>query len=268
MPEGDTLFRIREALGPVLEGKAVSLRLPQRGSESLRLTVTRVHVHGKNLLILFSDDRALYTHLKMQGVWHVYRQNQAWARSKARATATLETATHTAVCFDAPSVVLLSVLKTRRFLASLNAKADVLSENFDCDAAALRLISADVPIAVALLDQSLLAGIGNVYKSEALFAARIHPEQPANALGLARAKVLVVTAQAMMRANVASIKSGSPGAHYRYVRTTRSGCEVGKGAIAVYGRQGRACYTCGEALSMIRQGPLQRSTYFCSTCQT
>jgi endonuclease VIII len=267
MPEGDTLFRIAAALSPVLVGQKAELCLMQRGIEE-HVDVARVLVHGKNLLILFSDQRALYTHLRMRGVWHVYSVGQPWKRPRSLASVVLRTARHEAVCFDVPGAVILSPLKTRRFVAGLQQNSDILSDAFDCDKAAMRLRLAKHPaIAIALLDQKLIAGIGNVYKSEALFAAKVNPELPCARLDEAKALLLVREAQRMMRANVADIETGSPGAHYRYQRTTRSGCEVGKGAIAVYGRQGRGCYTCGSAIAMIRQGELLRSTYYCPICQ-
>jgi endonuclease VIII len=267
MPEGDTLFRIGAALTPVLVGQEAELHLPHRTAHE-RVVVSRVHVHGKNLLVVFSDERALHTHLRMRGLWHVYLRGQPWRRPRHLASVILTTARHEAVCFEVPNAVILSPLATRRFVARLPASIDILSDVFDAEAAAERIRCAPhAAIAIALLDQQLIAGIGNVYKSEALFAARVHPEHQCQKLDALKTLELVRVAQTMMRANVSDIHTDSPGAHYRYQRTTRSGCEVGKGTIAVYGRQGRDCYTCGSAIVMIRQGDQLRSTYFCPFCQ-
>jgi endonuclease VIII len=271
MPEGDTLFRIRQALSPVLTGKSAFATLPQRGFEREPVDIARVDVHGKNLFIVFADGRVLYTHLRMRGLWHVYKTSQPWRRSKATATVILETDAHVAVCFQAPSAVVLSRLQARRFMATFAASSDILSDSFDAGGAAQRLIAqGETPVAIALLNQEVLAGIGNVYKSETLFACSTHPETLCVSLSELVATRVVLTAQAMMRANVTSVSLGSPSAHYSYQRITRStkaGCEVGKGPIAVYGRMGRDCYTCGTTIDMIRQGPLLRSSYYCPACQ-
>ncbi len=172
--------------------------------------------------------------------------------------------------------------------------------------ARLRLLSS-LPIGVALLEQRAVAGIGNVYKSEGLFRAALDPFAPLSAVDDDRLAALLDDLRALMRANVfagagppTGGTDGVPAGRavldavqaYRYrrttttglattpagtaarnapvlgaTRTTRSGCEVGKGPIAVYGRAGQPCFLCGAAVAMQRQGPLQRSTYFCLRCQ-
>jgi endonuclease VIII len=271
VPEGDTLFRIQAALAPVLIGKRAHVTLPQRSVECEPVVIDRVHVHGKNLFVVFLDGRALYTHLRMRGKWHVYKAYEPWRKARSKATVMLETEAHVAVCFEVPSAAILSPLQARRFMATFVDTSDILKDTFDVEGAAARLQrQAKTAVAIALLDQSVLAGIGNVYKSEVLFACKIHPEDLCDALSAPDAQLLIATAQRMMRLNVQTIARGTPGAHYAYQRTTRTtaaGCEVGKGAIAVYGRVGRDCYTCGETIAMIRQGPLLRSSYFCPSCQ-
>jgi endonuclease VIII len=268
MPEGDTLYRIHAALTPVLTGKPARVTLPQRSIDREPVAIARVSVHGKNLFIVFEDGRALYTHLRMRGIWHVYKAAEPWRKARSKATVVIETEAHVAVCFEVPSAVILSRLQARRFMATFADASDILKSTFDVKAAAVRLQNqGETEIAVALLNQTVIAGIGNVYKSEALFLCKVHPELSCNALSASEAHRLIVTAQTIMRKNVQSIAQGTAGAHYAYQRTTRSGCEAGKGPIAVYGRVGRDCYVCGETIAMIRQGPLLRSSYFCPTCQ-
>jgi endonuclease VIII len=200
---------------------------------------------------------------------------------------------------------LLSKSQARRLRASLALGPDILrlgETTLDNSTTAQEVARTDVlaslaerlrsrsdEVGVALLDQTLLAGIGNVYKSESLFSCNVHPQALCNRLTVAEAEALITTAERLMRANVADVAVEQEQGHYRYQRTTRmdalrngsraaglsamatrttqSGCEVGKGPIAVYGREGRNCYACGTTITMIRQGALRRSSYYCPTCQ-
>jgi endonuclease VIII len=271
MPEGDTLFRIAEALRPVLVEQSIHLTLPRQAVERADWKVTAVAAHGKNLQIDFENGFTLHTHLKMTGLWHVYALGAAWNRPQSSAVAVLTTSSHCAVCFKAPIVRLLNPLQSRALKHALPQANDVLADSFDQQAAVTRMLQLpEVAAGVALLDQSALAGVGNVYKSEAFFAARLSPFRLMKELPRSEVERLVATAAEMMRKNrfTSGLIKGGPGAHYQYQRTTRSGCEVGKGPIAVYGRVGRGCYQCGASIEMRRQGPMARSTYFCRQCQS
>ncbi len=271
MPEGDTLFRIAHALRPVLVNRRAQLQLPRQGLLVQAVSVAAVEVHGKNLLIVFGDQRALLTHLKMTGVWHVYSKGMPWRRGNSQVVVTLETDAHCAVCFKAPTVRLLSAPQSKRLRSRWsNAAIDILKPHFDLEGVAKALVSlGEVPLGVALLEQSVVAGIGNVYKSEALFAAQANPFSSVGEHTVTTIESVLRTAQAMMLKNLPgrTQESNVPVGHYQYQRTTRSGCEVGKGPIAVYGRKGRACYRCGCTIEMRRQGSTLRSTYFCRQCQ-
>jgi endonuclease VIII len=268
MPEGDTLHRIAATLRPALESNIVSLSLPRVPFYESGLVMQSVQSFGKHLLLLLADGRLLHTHLKMTGIWHLYPADCAWRRAARDAVAIVATEASVAVCFRAPTVQLLARLPARRLVASLRVAQDILDPTFDGIAAATALqVYPTSPIGVALLNQSIIAGIGNVYKSEGLFAARIHPSALVSDIANDRLFLLVDIIANMMRSNV---DIGADGAqpHYQYQRTTRSGCEVGKGPIAVYGRQGRSCFECGADIQMLRQGEQHRSSYFCPSCQS
>jgi endonuclease VIII len=279
MPEGDTLYRIAATLRPALEATEVTLSMPRLPFRETELQLRTVRSFGKHLLIEFADGRVLHTHLKMTGIWHLYphQDGNRWQRPARDAVAVIENSVSVAVCFRAPVAQLLAPLSAKRLIATLGKAQDVLDPSFDVTAVVTTLqAQPHAAIGVALLDQSIIAGIGNVYKSEGLFAASIHPATQISQISSESLRFLVSTIAQMMRRNVADIdrRSSNPTQalttrqpQYQYQRTTRSGCEVGKGPIAVYGRLDRSCFRCGADIQMFRQGDQQRSSYFCPTCQ-
>ena len=291
MPEGDTLFRIAAGLAPALTGQkvlAIALpKSPQRVAHLIHRRIVRVEARGKNLLIVFDEGTLLHTHLRMTGLWHLYRTEDPWRRSPEQATAVIEVAGYLAVCFRAPVTRLLrlSDIPYDPQLASLGP--DLLGTTFDLDAA-LRLLQdqPETPLGVAVMDQRAVAGIGNVYKSELLFRLHLDPFAPVKAFAEVELRELLGLARDILVANV-QMPSGpweyqSPGQFYRYTRTTREGRVPGRrasmfidnnsprrreGALAIYRRARQRCYECGTMVRMKRQGEAQRSTYFCPTCQ-
>jgi endonuclease-8 len=289
MPEGDTLHRIERALAPLVGHRVEAFALPRRGigGSVVGDTVIDVEALGKHLLITFSGGLVLHTHLKMTGLWHRYDRGEPWRRRRELAVAVLVAGPFEAVCFQAPIVRLVPRRRIEREVQGPLRGLDLVRADVDFDAvlAGLRTLPPETPLGVALLDQGVVAGIGNVYKSEACFRARLSPALPLRAIDDERLRALLSDTAALMRENVAqpdsgtAIAAGTGGAHaggsaavahYRYertTRTTRAGCERGKGRIAVYGRAGEPCLDCGAPIVLFRQGPLQRSSYACPRCQ-
>ncbi|MEP6800958.1 MAG: DNA-formamidopyrimidine glycosylase family protein [Acidobacteriota bacterium] len=261
MPEGDTILRAARTLARALEGKEIVRwwsPLPALADGSLvGRRVVLVEARGKHLLMHFDDGRVLHSHMQMVGSWHIYRPGETWRKAERLARAVLETADFVAVCFNAP---VLEILTSRGFsrherLARLGP--DLLSESFDADAARGRLRALrDLPIGEALLSQSALAGIGNIYKSESLFATRTYPFLPVAHMTDAEIDGVVQASRRLMSANVVS--SGR-------TRTTRAGSTGPR--FSVYRRAGLPCLTCGTRIRMRRQGDAGRSTYWCPGCQ-
>ena len=111
-----------------------------------------------------------------------------------------------------------------------------------------------LPIGEAVLNQTIISGIGNVYKSEVLFHQRLHPRILVSALQDEQLLGLTAKAREFMSQNL----SGRP-------RTTRHSLDNGR--VWVYGRSGKPCYHCGTSIELIRQGDAGRTTYFCPRCQ-
>ena len=255
MPEGDTIHRTAERLRPALEGKTVAAfrgaRLVTAGPAP-GTVIDAVEARGKYLLVHFADGLTLETHMKMSGSWHLYRQGERWRRSSAAARAVIETEQGwVAVCFSAPHVKLTGSANGSEHLGP-----DLCGPNPDLAAAAERfsLCQADTPAAVALLDQRVCCGVGNVYKSEVLFACGIHPLTTVDAITVAQRSALVATAHRLLRQNLGS----GP-------RTTAM--VEGRPGLAVYGRRNRPCITCGSQIEYGMHGIHARSTYWCGQCQ-
>jgi len=275
MPEGDTIHRAAATLQRAIGGQIVTrfesvlpkltrvdADAPLRGR-----TVDRVEARGKHLLIWFSGDLVLRTHMRMNGSWHIYRPGERWQRPHRDMRIVIETAAMHAVAFTVPvaEFVTSHELASHDVIAELGP--DPLSDNFNAEEAIERMQAhGDVEIADVLLDQTVIAGIGNVYKSEVLFGARINPFARVAALTRDQLAEVVAVAMRFMRANVVSdVVSGfSRTAGMR--RTT--GRADPSARLWVYGRGGQPCRRCGTPISRQTQGPYARSTYWCSRCQS
>jgi len=261
MPEGDTIRRAARALSTALAGRRVEAftsSLPAVAAAAERLgiagrTVDAVESRGKHLLIRFEGGAVLHTHLRMQGRWRLY-QGVAGRSSGSRARAVLRAGDRTAACFDAPVVELLSRFEARdhRGLASLGP--DLLAPDLDLDAVLSRLQAApDRPVGELLLDQRICSGIGNVYRSEVLFIAGVHPGRRLPQLSREILLRILETARDALRRNL------GPGP-----RRTRPGAGP---RLWVYRRGGQRCLRCGEEIRRAAVGDPPRSCYWCPGCQ-
>ena len=269
MPEGDTIFRAARTLTRALAGKSIaraSSSLPELANAKLSgHRVEAIEAHGKNLVVRFDDGRALHTHMRMNGAWHLYRAGEPWRKAEHLARIVLEVDAANgdpplvAVCFSAPVVRLLRAgeLDTDVKLASLGP--DVLAADFDAPEAIRRLRALGaMPLGEAIVHQNAIAGVGNVYKSEVLFARRLDPFAAVASFDDETLLALVNDARRMMLRNVAN--GGG-------MRTTMTSRHLHGSRFAVYDRSGQRCFVCGEIVRMRRQGSLNRSTYYCARCQ-
>src|SRR3954452_6875104 len=171
MPEGDTLARIATVLRPLLIGKRITAAQGRPGGAQLErvvgTTVLKVDTKGKHLLIDFDNALTLHSHLGLHGSWHRYRRGDVCDRPPARVAAVLETDEWVAACFDAPTVELLDTRAVALHPALRDLGSDTATEAFDVDVAFAALRSprlTTLPIGDALLDQTAVAGLGNVYR--------------------------------------------------------------------------------------------------------
>ncbi len=257
MPEGDTLFRTATTLHAALAGRPlvrVEAALPAIAKASLvGQVVSKVLAHGKHLYIHLADGRAVRTHLRMTGSFHVYRPGERWREQGHLMRYLLANQDYEVVCFAAPDVEVLPPGGAEQHASTLGP--DLLAVVFDGSEAEHRLRQLGaLAIGEALLVQQAVAGIGNIYKSEVLFVCRTNPFAPTSELSSETISHLLDTARRLMQANC----DGRP-------RKTRAG--PGNERLWVYDRVGRPCLVCGEAIQVRRQGPDARRTYFCARCQ-
>jgi endonuclease-8 len=264
MPEGDTLFRTAAALRPHLVGRTVAAAHARQPGPRADLLVGRsiidVVAIGKSLVIRFDSGLELRTHLGMRGSWHRYRPGERWRRPPARARISLEVPGAVAVCFDAPTAEILET-RAEALHPPLGALGpDLLDPAFDAREALRRLRAPERTggsIASALLDQRVLAGIGNVYCDETLFLERVDPFSPAADLPDATLRRLVGRARDLLWANREAAR-----------RTTTPDPMAATGRrLWVYGRAGRPCRRCGAILLARRHGDLSRRRTWCPRCQ-
>jgi endonuclease-8 len=273
VPEGDSIFRAARALHRALAGRVVSgfesvfahLTNPLSNQPLVGQTIVRVEARGKHLLMWFSGGVVLRTHMRMHGSWHIYRPGERWQRARRDVRIVIETPEMLAVAFMVPVAEFIRADAVEHVESLRDLGPDLLHEDFDAAAAVARLqTQGDVEVADALLDQRVMAGIGNIYKSETLFATRIHPFTPVSRLTSEQLELVVARAVTFMRANVGDDSSGM--ATYRGPRRTTGRFDPGA-RFWVYGRAGKPCRRCGTPITRAKQGPNARSTYWCPRCQ-
>jgi endonuclease-8 len=257
MPEGDTIHHAAGRIRPVLEGGVPEeIRTPQRRHAADRWperlagrAVERVEARGKHLLLHFEGGLVVHSHLRMSGSWEVHPQGERWRRAPHRAWLVLRARGHDVVQFDGPLLELITKARSRSDPLLAGLGPDVIGERFD-EREVIRRLRADDPtrpFGDALTDQRTIAGIGNIWKSEACFAAAADPWRPAG--GTPEQTVL---------------------AAIRFAREQMSqSARDGFAALprAVYGRAGEPCPRCGETVRSAGQGEQNRTTYWCPACQ-
>lgn len=273
MPEGDTIFRAARTLHRALAGKPV-VRF-----ESVFPALTRVHVDtplthrtiesvaaaGKHLLMWFSGGLVLRTHMRMNGSWHIYRPGERWQRGRGDMRVLLATADFEAVGFNVPVAEFIAARSIGRHGELRRLGPDLLGTTFDEHEALRRMRGQGArSIGEVLLNQAVMAGLGNVYKSEVLFMCRIHPFAGTDSLEDDALLRLMATGRRLLLANVHTTLS--PMTTYTGFRRT-TGRDRAQERLWVYGRAGRPCRQCGTPILMDKRGPAARLTYWCPGCQ-
>lgn len=274
MPEGDTIFRAAKALHLALTGKTVTgfeTMLPQlsRVHDDTPLTgrtVERAESVGKHLLIHFSGGLVLRTHMRMNGSWHLYRPGEKWRRSRSAMRIVITTADFVAVAFNVPVAELIAEGKLERHDELRKLGPDLLADRFDPAEVLRRLRERpQLEMGQALLNQRVLAGAGNVFKSEILFLAGIHPFAPVGSVPDAQLEQVVALSRKLLRANVLPSTGAGIVTYFGFRRTTGRSDPAER--LWVYGRGGKPCRRCGSPIAFRRQGLDARVTYWCPRCQ-
>ena len=275
MPEGDTIFRTARSLSRALVGKPITgfrsnYPLITRFHDDTPLTgqqVERVESRGKWLLIHFSGGGILVTHMLMSGSWHIYRPGDRWQQPPANMRIVSETSTGQAVGFRVPVAQMHTARSLARDQRIPQATRDVLNAAFDAEAAAQRLRQcAHEEVGNVLLHQEVLAGVGNVFKSEICFVTGISPFCKVAALSAEQVEALVQSAQKLTADNVLET-SGNAIVTYRGQRRRTTNQSEASENLWVYGRNSEPCRRCGDRIRRRIQGPEARVTFWCQHCQ-
>ena len=258
MPEGDTIYRTADVMRRTLRHDRITAARGRPGGAQLGRVVgarvAGVGTRGKHLLVDFDPGLTLHPHLHMTGSWRRYRPGEHWRGPADDAVAVLETASTIAVCFKAPTVELIETraLPLHPVLSRLGP--DLLDDDFDMADALARLGSSRKPIGEALLDQRLVAGIGNVYRSELLALARVFPFAAACDLPAATLRELLDAARTQLRFNTdGEMRATMP--------------DAPRGERWVYRRAGLPCRRCGTGIRSVTVGRPARRLYWCPHCQ-
>ncbi len=278
MPEGDTIFRAARALQKALGGKVVTAfeanvaKLASVADDKgiVGRTVEKVDARGKWCLMHFSDDLILVTHMLMSGSWHIYRVGERWYSPRSSMRCSVTCGDFVAVAFNVPVTEFHTERSLARYSQVPKLGLDILSSEYSIDSGvqAMRNYGAQYPeaeVGVTLLNQRVMAGLGNVYKSEVPFAAGVNPFRQMRTLADREMEVMAEVSGRYMRANIVD---GAADGIVTYAGNRRTTHSMNAGdRLWVYGRQGQECRRCGALVMMRKQGEQVRSTYWCPQCQ-
>jgi endonuclease-8 len=267
MPEGDTVFRTAHRLHAALAGQMLTrgeIRHPRHSETDLAgWRVQSVTSAGKHILTRFADPpttpTSLHSHLEMDGSWQLYRPGQRWRMPAHHARVILQCADIVAVGFRLHALDLLPAAEESRRVGHLGP--DLMSQDWSPEQqgeAVARLRGAGAQeLGLALLDQRVVAGIGNIYQAETCFRLGRSPFTPVHLLSDEDLAAAIATARSLLRANRWRPARSTTGEHARGRRHW------------VYQREGSPCRRCGTAIrrAALGAGSRARSTFFCPACQ-
>ncbi len=213
---------------------------PREGS-----VIEEVRCNGRVVELEWDDGVVLATHLRLTGEWHLYRQNERWRKASYEARVVIEVDEWVAVCFSAAQVETYRVLDRGRHPQSGGAGPDISVAGADLVTCTQRLLSfpqPDVAIADVLTENSVVVGLGNVIRSEVLWAVGLSPFARVGDLSYEDCQILMETASRLI-----------------HTRTPT--------APAVYGRHGQQCHRCRGTVQFKVVGEHRRGLFWCADCQ-
>ena len=264
MAEGHAVARwgdaLRRLVGDTVQAIQTPPRWRARAEQLLGARLTAVVTHGKHLVLEFSNDWVIHTHAMQYGSWQVGTRRELLRKDARFIRLRIDTPARRAVFFHGP---VMEVLSRQEFATHERFNAlgpDVLHPDFDVGAVHRAVVAqGEREIGDVVLDQRVVSGIGNIYKSEGLFLACIDPRQVSSEVSFDDMKAFfdeVIPLMQAGRQRFGMIETLPPELRYEpWMRTW------------VYRRRGQPCFVCGAPIEMIRQGDFQRTTYFCPHCQ-
>jgi endonuclease VIII len=252
--EGDSVLRLARRIDERLAGRKISTRTPGRrrpdGLPAAQLdgrVLEGAESRGKHLLLHFEGDLVLHAHMGMRGSWQIYEDGERWRRPARDSWIALAGDGVEAVNFGGSKLRIVRESQLTRDPRLARLGPDILADDFDATVAAARIHSAgpDLRVGDALLGQRLVAGIGNIFRSEGCFAAKLDPRTPVGELDDERLIDVLEATRALMIEAV----------------------ETGRQPSQVYRKAGRPCPNCGTKILSQATGETARTTYWCPSCQ-
>ena len=273
MPEGPSIKNMADRLRKALDGQVITAcrsrfkksKLENWPALITNQSVTAIRSHGKNLFIDLANDYSIYTHMMMWGSWRIYEPGQAWDKEERLARLVLETPVSVAVLFNAPICELIRSDQLPEHKTT-QMGPDLLAPTFDKDEVWRRLSlpeNRERPLGEAIMDQFILAGIGNILKSEILFQAGLHPLRAAGSLSQVEFDEFIAYSLTLIQR---SYELG--GFNQAFLPPELLPEEVHSNNLGyVYRRRTKPCYVCQTPIEMVRQGIGKRMTWYCPNCQ-
>ena len=264
MAEGHAVARWGDALRKLVGERVDYIRVPPRWRERANNIVgsrlTLVHTHGKHLVLHFSSGWVVHTHAMQYGSWQIGPLGQSLRKDARFARLRLTTPVSDVVFYHGPVMEVLSLEELAAHERFISLGPDLLHDDFPA-ATVLAVVKAqgDREIGDVILDQRIVSGIGNIYKSEGLFLATIDPRRPAKRITAQELDVFFAELIPLMQAG-----------RYVYGMTVTLPPDLQLEPWMrnwVYQRRGQPCFVCATPIQMIRQGEFQRATYYCPHCQ-
>lgn len=254
MAEGDSIVRMARKIEQAFDGHEVVAAEAPNPRSPLRLTAPRLagrsldrtETHGKHLMLHFSGDLVLHAHMGMSGGWHVYPAGQRWRKPRRSAWLIIDLGGVEVAEFGGPTLRLVRPVGLKRDSRLALLGPDILGGPEAVKAAATNVAAAGpMQLGVALLNQRLVAGIGNIFKSEACFEAGLDPWRPVESFDREEIETVIRIAATQME----------------------RGVETGRRPGRIYRKSRERCPRCGTGVRSRGQGDDNRSTYWCPDCQ-
>ncbi len=266
MPEGQVSHRNSLRLTAALAGQVVRRietpeprLIPQKIPDRLvGETLMSVDAVGKHHLFRFASGRVLHSHLGMGGRWRLSTAERV--PTPGRLWLALWTDQHVVAQYGGPQLRLYEPNQPIPMLRGLGT--DLLNSDVDPAAATARALAAIDPervVGEALMDQRVVSGIGNVYRSETLFLCGIDPWREVGSLSVEESQELGRTGARLLSEGVG---------HRGPITTYRGPDPRSRERTWVYGRRNRPCRRCGKLIDSRGMGDANRTVYWCPTCQT
>jgi DNA-formamidopyrimidine glycosylase len=264
MAEGHAVARWGDALRELIGERVAEIQVPPRWrdrAENIRgAELTQVRTHGKHLVLQFSNDWVVHTHAMQYGSWQIGPLGQELRKEARFARLRLTTPRHEVVFFHGPVMEVLSLDELAAHERFNSLGPDLLHDDFAIESVIDAIHAQGArEIGDVILDQRVVSGIGNIYKSEGLFLATIHPRRGAAEVSEGELRILFDELIPLMQEGRRQ---------QSWIVTLPSDLQLAPWMRNwVYQRRGQPCFVCATKIEMFRQGDFQRTTYFCPHCQ-